>query len=530
MARAKDVVLRFLVDDKQKSKLAGIGTEAGKTQSKFSQLTGGAKALVAGFAAVVGTKIVSFLGDAAAAAAEDQKAQDLLALAIKNSTDATQLDITATEDWIKQTSLASGVADDELRPALGNLVRATGDLEEAQDLLSVAMDISAAKGIPVETIATAIGKAAGGAVGPLGRLGIAIKDADGKTLSFEDAMAEAARTMGGAVAKAAETDEGKLRRLAVAADEAKETFGAALLPVLSEMMETGSDLANIMGFLTEKIQDLTGSSAGLFDMWVMMIPGLGGVIDGVGALSDQIDKLNQEQIDANKTLAVGADRYDDMTTSIEETTKALEDQNDEIRSQLDPMFNLIDKVNDLSRAQTASGEARDKYGEGSPEHLEALRKEAGAFLNLKDAQVKAAAESGITRDQFGENLRAMGIFTRTEIDLMMKEFDRLDGRTIDTTINVNLKGRGASTFSDTISGKKAVGGPVASGGTYLVGERGPELLQMGSSNGNIVPNSQLGGTTSVVLQNHGVIGSQREFENWLVRSLETAKRRGRISG
>jgi len=529
MARAKDILLRFVVDDKQKSKLAGIGTEAGKTQSKFSQLTGGAKALVAGFAAVVGTKIVSFLGDAASAAAEDQKAQDLLALAIKNSTDATQLDITATEDWIKQTSLASGVADDELRPALGNLVRATGDLEEAQDLLSVAMDISAAKGIPVETIATAIGKAAGGAVGPLGRLGIAIKDADGKTLSFEDAMAEAARTMGGATAAAADTVEGKMRRLKVAADETKESFGAALLPVLGDMAESASDLGNIVGFLTEKVSDLTGSSTNLWDIWTTMT-GLNFFTGLFSDISDQIDKLNQEQIDANKTLAVGADRYDDMTTSIEETTKALEDQNDEIRSQLDPMFNLIDKVNDLSRAQTASGEARDKYGEGSPEHLEALRKEAGAFLNLKDAQVKAAAESGITRDQFGENLRAMGIFTRTEIDLMMKEFDRLDGRTIDTTINVNLKGRGASTFSDTISGKKAAGGPVASGGTYLVGERGPELLQMGSSNGNIVPNSQLGGTTSVVLQNHGVIGSQREFENWLVRSLETAKRRGRISG
>ena len=41
---------------------------------------------------------------------------------------------------------------------------------------------------------------------------------------------------------------------------------------------------------------------------------------------------------------------------------------------------------------------------------------------------------------------------------------------------------------------KANGGPVVPGGTYLVGEKGPELLQMGSSGGNIVPNNQLGGT------------------------------------
>jgi hypothetical protein len=40
---------------------------------------------------------------------------------------------------------------------------------------------------------------------------------------------------------------------------------------------------------------------------------------------------------------------------------------------------------------------------------------------------------------------------------------------------------------------KAKGGPVMPGGTYLVGEEGPELLQMGGSGGNIVPNGQMGG-------------------------------------
>jgi hypothetical protein len=44
---------------------------------------------------------------------------------------------------------------------------------------------------------------------------------------------------------------------------------------------------------------------------------------------------------------------------------------------------------------------------------------------------------------------------------------------------------------------KARGGPVSAGGTYLVGEDGPELLQMGSMGGNIVPNGQIGGGTSV---------------------------------
>lgn len=40
---------------------------------------------------------------------------------------------------------------------------------------------------------------------------------------------------------------------------------------------------------------------------------------------------------------------------------------------------------------------------------------------------------------------------------------------------------------------KASGGPVMPGGTYLVGEKGPELLHMGGAAGTITPNSQMGG-------------------------------------
>ena len=40
---------------------------------------------------------------------------------------------------------------------------------------------------------------------------------------------------------------------------------------------------------------------------------------------------------------------------------------------------------------------------------------------------------------------------------------------------------------------RAYGGPVSAGGAYLVGERGPEILQMGSRGGNIIPNNAIGG-------------------------------------
>jgi phage-related minor tail protein len=53
------------------------------------------------------------------------------------------------------------------------------------------------------------------------------------------------------------------------------------------------------------------------------------------------------------------------------------------------------------------------------------------------------------------------------------------------------------------------GGPVAAGGAYLVGEKGPEILQMGSRGGNIIPNNEIrgGGTTNVITVNVDAKGS-----------------------
>ena len=54
--------------------------------------------------------------------------------------------------------------------------------------------------------------------------------------------------------------------------------------------------------------------------------------------------------------------------------------------------------------------------------------------------------------------------------------------------------------------RRAMGGPVAQGGSYLVGERGPELFTPGTS-GNITPNSAMGGINITVNAGMGTDGS-----------------------
>jgi hypothetical protein len=200
---------------------------------KFSEK---AKVAFAAAAAAAGAYAVKLAVDGVKAAIEDEAAQQRLANALKNVTDATDVQIAAIEKQILKTSLATGVADDQLRPAYQRLAIATGDLTKSQDLLTLALDISAATGKDVETVSNALGKAYEGNTGSLTRLGVGLSAAEIKTLGLEGAISQLSSTFGGAAATQADTFQGKIARVQVAFDEAKETLGTALLPLIEKFL------------------------------------------------------------------------------------------------------------------------------------------------------------------------------------------------------------------------------------------------------------------------------------------------------
>ena len=200
--------------------------------------------------------------DGVKAAIEDEQAQLRLANALRSATGATDAQIKATEDMILKTSLATGVADDALRPALQRLAVSTKDTVEAQKLLSLALDISKASGKDLESVANALGRAQDGNTTSLGRLGLGLSKAELATLSFTEIQTKLSDLYGGAAAANAETFQGKIDRLKVGFDEAVESLGFALLPQVEKFIgflnETGIPTLNAF------IAGLTGDE-GLVD-------------------------------------------------------------------------------------------------------------------------------------------------------------------------------------------------------------------------------------------------------------------------
>jgi len=167
------------------------------------------------------------------AAAEDEQAQVKLAGTLKRVAGATDDAVKATEDHITQLSLATGVSDDQLRPAMAKLATATGSVTKAQGALSVALDISAATGKSVDAVSLALSKAYAGNGAALTKLIPGIDEAAIKSGDFAKINAELARVTGGAAAESANTAAGQFQRFQIAIAETKEGIGAALLPLLN---------------------------------------------------------------------------------------------------------------------------------------------------------------------------------------------------------------------------------------------------------------------------------------------------------
>jgi phage terminase small subunit len=244
--------------------------------------------------AAAGAAAVAYAGklaiDGVKSAIADAAAQEKLALTLKNVTGATDAQIAATEDYITKTSLAFGVTDDDLRPSLERLARATGDVEKAQKLQTVAIDVAAGSGKSLEAVTNAMAKAAEGNTAALSKLGIGLTSAQLKTMSMDQITAKLASTFENQASTQADTFQGKLNRLTIAFDEGKETVGAFILDAITPMVEI--IVKNVIPAIQDFTSNLGEKLQPVMKVIQPIINGLRSAFNSVsGALRDNNEEL-----------------------------------------------------------------------------------------------------------------------------------------------------------------------------------------------------------------------------------------------
>ena len=335
MADIRTLKLQLLADTAQFS--TGLNKAQDDTQNftnKVDKVVANAAKAFLGLATAVGTAAFAIGVSAVKAAIEDEKAQASLAQTLRNTTQATDEQIAATEDYIDATQRATGVSDDQLRPSLQRLLTSTNDLQKAQKLQTLALDVAAGSGKSLEEVSNILAKAYDGNFKALKNLGVELKttttstktlkvskedlakqelnnesaslrvasaqerlnkvlnsaksdsldiqkaqnalekaqlsaadasdkynkivDKQGKTIkvtkeeavSFDEIVKQLNANFGGQAAVAAETFAGRMERIKIVVNEAKEQIGVALLDVLERVAKF------MAGPMSEAIQGL----------------------------------------------------------------------------------------------------------------------------------------------------------------------------------------------------------------------------------------------------------------------------------
>jgi hypothetical protein len=186
--------------------------------------------------------VVNFGKSAATAFLADDKAAAQLTQTMNNLN--LELSAPGINKFIERLTLASGVSDDKLRPAMQALLQTTGSVTASQKLLSQAMDVSASTGIDLTTTASDLAQAYVGNLKGLRKYNLGLTQAELKSKSFAEIQDIITQRFGGAQAAALTTYAGKMQLLSNTAGEAKEVIGEGLVGAL---IAIGGEQASVQG-------------------------------------------------------------------------------------------------------------------------------------------------------------------------------------------------------------------------------------------------------------------------------------------
>ena len=365
-------------------------TSAGPTSKALADIGKSWKSLGAGFVAGFGAQaVIGQLKDVASTAMEDQASVTKLAVAMRNLGVGAQQ--SGVEDYIKKTMMATGVMDDQLRPAFARLLRSTDSVSTSQSAMNAALDISAATGKDLDTVANALGKAYDGNAASLGRLGLGIDKATLKSGDMNKIMSVITTKFGGQAAAAAGTYTGQMQRLSAAVDEAKESIGYGLLGALTD------------------VQGALGGTDGSVDLIGDMGSSLGDLARGFGVAVAVMAKFANSASDSGKPLIDWGDAAKEAVRALPLVGQSLiwlADRGNEANAATAALNDEINK--DIAVRQmyalnaTAAGDA-DAYAATKAKELNAEIERMNRGLSHQQARssVEAAIDAFAGADEHG---------------------------------------------------------------------------------------------------------------------------------
>lgn len=170
--------------------------------------------------------------------------------------------ITKLEDFFNKLEMQFGKDKSVLIPAFQTLINSTKDFAQSQNLLNLALDVSAGSGKDLGSVTMALGKAYAGQTTALTRLGIGLSQANLKGKSFVDIQKQLTAQFSGSASAAVNTFQGKLDVLKVTFDNMKETIGKGIVDGI-QLAFSGSNLTNFQNAMKATAEYVANIAIGL---------------------------------------------------------------------------------------------------------------------------------------------------------------------------------------------------------------------------------------------------------------------------
>lgn len=343
--------------------------------------------------------------------------------------------LASVKTLIADLQRATNITEDQLTPALNGLIISTGNLDKAQNLLSVAIDTSKGSGVDLLSVTDALGKANRGQFRALGQLGLGFNAVTAEEMGLAEITDYLTLKFGGAAKRATETFGSKLDDLKISAGEAQENLGQGFITA-AEIIMGSSNSTDVFGaklellglnggYILIGIADKVGKIQDKFDGLskkinsdpilkfffgsAKSIPVLGGWIDGFRGLAEDgkriaessketVEQTEEQKVAAAKLAALQA-KFDKFAAAALDKQKKLTKEKaaqaalDKKKAELEAMFD-IDKINlqaALSRKLSAEDELRvkilQKLADGTKNAVDEAQKYADVLKVIEDGKI-----------------------------------------------------------------------------------------------------------------------------------------------
>jgi hypothetical protein len=245
-----------------------------KAETAAAKLTKQVRSLGSAIGLSLGTAAFVSFGKASVKAFTDaEKSNTQLANSVKNLGLAFgQANIVSFLDKI---SASSGIAGEILNESFQGLLSTTGSILKSQELLKLALDVSAGSGKSLVTVSNDLGQAFVGNTRGLRKYNLGLTQAQLKTGSFLDLQTKLNQQFSGSNQAFLLTYAGKLQVLTEAAGNAQEIIGKGLVDALT-----------LAGGKDTDIEGVGNAMAGLAEYSADAVRGVGalvGIISGIDA-------------------------------------------------------------------------------------------------------------------------------------------------------------------------------------------------------------------------------------------------------